>query len=36
MSQYSDRTGFTYEDKMLDMTTILKLEIETLTCKVKK
>jgi len=36
MSQYSDRTGFTYEDKMLEMTTILKLEIETLTCKVKK
>jgi nitroimidazol reductase NimA-like FMN-containing flavoprotein (pyridoxamine 5'-phosphate oxidase superfamily) len=36
MKQYSDRTGFTYEDKMLEMTTILKLEIETLTCKVKK
>jgi hypothetical protein len=36
MKQYSDRDDFSYEDKMLDMTTILKLEIESLTCKVKK
>lgn len=36
MKQYSDREGFGYEDKMLDMTTILKLEIDSITCKVKK
>jgi len=36
MKQYSDREGFGYEDKMLDMTTILKLEIDLITCKVKK
>ena len=31
MKQYSDREDFSYEDKMIDMTTILKLEIDTLT-----
>jgi len=35
MSQYSDRTGFTYEEKMLEMTTILKLEIEEINAKQK-
>ena len=36
MKQYSERNDFSYEDKMLDITTILKLEIDSLTCKVKK
>ncbi len=35
MKQYSDREDFTYEDKMLDMTTILRLEIDELACKIK-
>lgn len=33
MSQYSDRTDFTYEDKMLACTTILRLDIESITGK---
>lgn len=36
MKQYSDRSDFSYEEKMLEMTTILKLEIDELTAKHKK
>ena len=36
MKQYSDRSDFSYEEKMLKMTTILKLEIDELTAKHKK
>jgi nitroimidazol reductase NimA-like FMN-containing flavoprotein (pyridoxamine 5'-phosphate oxidase superfamily) len=36
MKQYSERTDFTYEEKMLEITTILKLEIDELTAKHKK
>ena len=36
MKQYSDRDDFDYEEKMLDVTTILKLEIDELTAKHKK
>ncbi len=35
MKQYSDRDNFEYEDEMLDITTILKLEIDQMTAKKK-
>ena len=35
MKQYSDRDDFSYEEKMLEVTTVLKLEIEELTGKQK-
>ncbi len=35
MKQYSDRSDFSYEDKMIDVTTILKLEIEEIVGKQK-
>jgi len=35
MNQYSDRNNFEYEHKMLEATTILKLEIDSMTAKVK-
>jgi nitroimidazol reductase NimA-like FMN-containing flavoprotein (pyridoxamine 5'-phosphate oxidase superfamily) len=35
MKQYSDKERFTYEDKMLEATTILKLEIDQMTAKQK-
>ncbi len=36
MKQYSDKDNFHYEDKMLDVTTILKLEIDQITGKKKE
>ena len=35
MKQYSGKDQFDYEDKMLDITTILKLEIDSVTGKQK-
>jgi nitroimidazol reductase NimA-like FMN-containing flavoprotein (pyridoxamine 5'-phosphate oxidase superfamily) len=35
MKQYTDKDSFNYEEKMLDATTILKLEIDELTGKQK-
>jgi uncharacterized protein len=35
MGHYSDRKSFSYDEKSLDMTMILKLEIEEMTGKVK-
>lgn len=35
MKQYSSQNQFEYEDKMLQATTILKLEIDSMTAKVK-
>jgi hypothetical protein len=35
MKQYSDRSDFSYEEKMLEATTILKLEIESIKGKQK-
>lgn len=36
MKQYTQQDQFEYPDKMLDITTILKLEIEEITAKVKE
>jgi len=36
MKQYSDESGYTYEEKMLKITTILKLEIDELSAKQKE
>ena len=36
MKQYSDRSDFSYEEKMLEVTTILKLEIDEIIGKQKK
>lgn len=36
MQQYSDRDDFTYEEKMLDKTTILRLEISEISAKQKE
>lgn len=36
MKQYSERDDFSYEDKMLDITTILRLEISEITAKQKE
>ena len=35
MKQYSEREGFTYEEKMLDVTTVLRLEVSEITAKQK-
>lgn len=35
MSHYSDRDDFIYEDKMLSITTILRLDIESMSAKMK-
>lgn len=35
MAQYTKRADFTYDEKILEMTTILKLEIEEMTGKIK-
>lgn len=36
MKQYSERDNFDYEDKMLDITTILKLEVNQINGKIKE
>jgi nitroimidazol reductase NimA-like FMN-containing flavoprotein (pyridoxamine 5'-phosphate oxidase superfamily) len=36
MKQYSNASGYTYEEKMLKITTILRLEIDELTAKQKE